>query len=330
MRNILVRRRGLRSAALMSVAAVAATGLVAAMGPANAAVTQGGGLNDQQVPNFYRDANGVALQLCVDANEALCEPAAAGHIGVYFGADATAGPMTAIYAIEAAEDEVTGEPLVSNGRRFDFDGARPNTRYKITDPWGVSFCSTDDTGRASCRKDTNGAFGTVPNGHVTTFLRPATAAGALFIGNANRTARVVGSPTGFNKLTVTGGGQTFSTTQFTLMGQKRDATAMSAVNTEALALGRPNRAEPVVRNVRYSSFGTADATPTIRMAGRNPAAFQVRNQCGAVAPGSACDIAVTFRPRQHANQTVKAVLIVDDNGLAAPRRVSLTGVGVRR
>ena len=73
MRNMLVARRGRRSA-LISVAALAATGLVASMGPANAAITQGGGVNDQEVPSFYKDANGVALQLCVDANEVRCEP----------------------------------------------------------------------------------------------------------------------------------------------------------------------------------------------------------------------------------------------------------------
>jgi hypothetical protein len=95
-------------------------------------------------------------------------------------------------------------------------------------------------------------------------------------------------------------------------------------------MGRPNRAEPVVRNVRYTSFGTAAARPTIRMAGLNPGAFEVRNQCGAVAPGSACNIVVTFRPRQHVNDTVHARLLIDDNGLAAPRRVQLKGVGLRR
>jgi hypothetical protein len=329
MRNMLVGRRGRRSA-LVSVAAVAATGLVASMGPANAAITQGGGINDQEVPSFYKDANGMALQLCVDANEVRCEPPADGHIGVYFAADATAGPLTAIYAVEAAQDEITGDPLVSNVSRYRFNGARANTRYTIRDPWGTSVCSTDDSGTADCRVETNGAFGNVQNGHISTFLRSVRAPAAAFIGNADVTGLVAGSPTGFNKVSVTGGGRTITTDQFTLMGQKRANTAMSAVGTDALAMGRPKNAEPVVRNVRYTSFGTAAARPTVRVAGLNPGAFRVQNQCGAVAPGSSCNIVVTFRPRQHVNDTVRAALVIDDNGLAAPRRVALKGIGLSR
>ena len=180
MRNLFSGRRGRRPAGLMSVAALAAAGLVASMSPAGAVITAGAGLNDQQVPNFYRDAQGMALALCVDPNELRCEPPADGHIGVYFAADATAGPLSAIYAIEAAEDDVTGDPLVMNVTRYRFDGARPNTRYTIRDPWGTRRCTTDATGGADCRFETSGAFGTVQNGHISTFLRSVRQAGALF------------------------------------------------------------------------------------------------------------------------------------------------------
>jgi len=47
-------------------------------------------------------------------------------------------------------------------------------------------------------------------------------------------------------------------------------------------------------------------------------------------PISLCGIDVTFRPRQHVNRTVKANLVINDNGLAAPRTVKLTGVGLVR
>lgn len=325
-----IRRRGTRPAALLSLAALAATGLVASVGPANGAVTQGGGVNDQNVPSFYRDAQGLALQLCVDPNEARCEPPADGHIGVYFAADATAGPLTAIYGVEAVADEVTGEPLVSNGARFRLDAARPNTTYTIRDPWATTRCRTDATGGADCRRETSGAFGTVRNGHVKTFLRSLRGQGGLFIGNADVTGRVSGSPTGFNRLVVTGGGRTFRTDQFSLMGEKRDNTAMSAISTRSLVMGRPRRAEPVVRNIRYASFGTANARPTVRLGGPNRGAFAVRNRCGSMAPGSACEIVVRFRPRQHVNRNVRAILTVDDNSLAAPRQVRLRGVGLRR
>jgi hypothetical protein len=330
MRNTTFPRRGRLPMAILSATALAVAGLAAAMTPASAVVTQGGGLNDQAVPTFYRDAQGMALQLCVDPNEALCEPALDGHIGVYFAADATAGPLTALYGIEAVQDEVTGEPLVTNGARFRFSGARPNTTYTIRDPWGTSRCRTDATGGADCRLETSGTFGAVRSGHVRTFLRSLRNPAGLFVGNADLTSRVTGSPTGFNRLTVTGGGRTFRTSLFTLMGRKLDNTAMSSVNPRSLRMGRPGRAEPIVRNIRYASFGTADARPTIRMSGPNPRAFAVRNQCGAMAPGTGCNIVVTFRPRQHVNRNVRAILTIDDNSLAAPRRVTLRGVGLRR
>jgi hypothetical protein len=330
MRNTTLLRRGRMPMAVLSAIALAVAGLAATMTPANAVVTQGGGLNDQAVPSFYRDAQGLALQLCVNPNEILCEPAIDGHIGVYFAADATAGPMTAIYAVEAAADEVTGEPLVSNMARFRFNGARPNTTYTIRDPWGTSRCRTDAQGGADCRRETSGTFSDVRSGHVRTFLRSLRNPAGPFIGNADLSSRVTGSPTGFNRIVVTAGRQTFRTGLFTLMGQKLDDTAMSSVRPGSLRMGRPGRAEPVVRNVRYASFGTAAAQPTVRLSGPNRGAFAVRNQCGAMAPGSRCNIVVTFRPRQHVNRNVRAVLTVDDNSLAAPRQVTLRGIGLRR
>lgn len=61
MRSTFVRRRRAMPAALLSAAALAASGLVAAVAPANAVITTPGVLNDQDVPAFYRDAQGLAL-----------------------------------------------------------------------------------------------------------------------------------------------------------------------------------------------------------------------------------------------------------------------------
>jgi hypothetical protein len=323
-----VRGRRGRSAAMLSVAVLAAGGMVATAGPVNAAVTQGGGVNAQGVPSFYRDAEGLALQLCVDANEVNCEPPVDDHIGVYFAADATAGPLTALYAVEAVQDPELGA-IVTNGTRFRIQGARANTRYTIRDPWGSNTCRTNATGAADCRLESGGEAGTVAAGHVKTFLRALPRPASAFIGNTDLTSSVAGSPTGFNRVTMTGGGQRFSTDQFTLMGQKRADTAMSSISTRSLTLGRPQRSEPVVRNIRYASFGTSNARPTIRLGGARPRAFSVRNTCGTMAPGSACSIEVTFRPRQHQNRIRTAVLTIDDNSLAAPRQVRLRGVGFR-
>ena len=45
---------------------LAASGILATMGTASAVITGGGGENAQGTPNFYRDAQGLALELCLD------------------------------------------------------------------------------------------------------------------------------------------------------------------------------------------------------------------------------------------------------------------------
>lgn len=330
MRRIKITRR--RSTALLSAAVLAASGVLASTGTASAVIT-GRGENAQGTPNFYRDAQGMALELCLDGTpDVQCAPPDADHIGVYFAADATAGPLSAIYGVEAVNntDVTPPEPIVMNAARFRIEGARANTRYTIKDPWGTKFCRTDGTGSADCRFETNGSFDTVRNGHITTFLRAVGRNGAAFIGNHNLVSRVAGSPTGFNRVVMTGGGQKWATNRFSLMGQKRADTPMSAVNKRSLELGNGRQATAVTKSVKYSSFGTAAARPRVRMGGLDPAAFTVRNQCASQAPGSSCAIVVKFVPRQSPNAVKRAVLTIDDNSLAAPRKVRLKGVGVRR
>lgn len=331
MRTTTETRSGARPTALLAAAVLAASGIAATMAGADAAVTARGGENAQGTPSYYRDAEGLALQLCTDGNANLCEPAVGDHIGVYFSAEAARGPLRAIYGVEAVQnaDNPAGDPLVSNGARFRVRGARPNTTYTIKDPWRTTRFRTNGQGDADVRRETGGDPDTVRNGHVSTFLHAVSRRGADFIGSANLTTAVFGSPSGFNKVRMTGGGQTLTIERFTLMGQKRDNTAMSSLNRRSLRLGN-GTASAVTRSVRYSSFGTAAARPTVRKGGTNPGAFSVRETCASQAPGSGCDIIVTFRPREHANSVRRAFLTIDDNGLAAPRRVSLTGVGVRR
>jgi hypothetical protein len=324
----LTRRRGARSTALLSAAALVAAGIAATMGTASAVVTARG--ETAGLPNHLRDSQGTALVLCLDGTaDVQCEPPAYDHLGLYFAADAAAGPLSAIYGVEAVLDtDVTpAEPMVINGARFRIEGARPNTVYTIKDPWQTTRCRTDGLGSADCRHETNGDARTVRNGHLTSFLRAAGRNGAAFVGNHNLVSRVTGSPTGFNKVVMTGGGQKWSTNRFSLMGQKRADTAMSSLSRRSLQLGNGSATGAVSKSVKYSSFGTANARPTVRKGGKNPAAFRVSDNCASQAPGTACSITVTFRPRQHANSVKRAVLVIDDNGLDAPRRVSLKGIG---
>jgi hypothetical protein len=329
----LTRRRGVRSTALISAVVLAASGIFATMGTAGAVITSSAGENADGTPRFLRDARGMALALCTDANVNACEPAVDDHIGVYFAAEANTPHLRANWGVEAVEngDNPGGAPLVSNGARFRLNGLRPNTRYTIKDPWGTTTVRTNASGSRDFRIETNGRIKNLSNGHVKTFLRAPQRNASAFIGSANLTSRVVGSPTGFNRVRLMGpGSRSWSTGRFTLMGEKRADTAMSMVSRKSLQLGNGSQSAVIQRSVGYSSFGTAAARPRVSKGGLNPAAFSVQNRCGSQAPGTRCSIVVTFRPSQNANSIKRAFLRIDDNGLAAPRRVSLRGVGVRR
>lgn len=326
--SILARRQSRRPAALLSVAALATTGLVAAAVPAGAAVTAGGQADGNGRPAFVRDATGIALALCTDAVN--CEPAdpADPLHGGYYSAEATAGGIRAVFAIEtAAGEDAAGNPTdqatVANVAVFDGDGLRAGARYTIKHPYGTSTVVADDRGRVRRVIEAGGEAGTpLGSGVVKTFLRRVNAP-AGFLGNLDTAGRVTGSPTGFNAMTVTGPGVNATARNFIVNGQMRANTAMTSMSTSALKLGSITKATPSTATIPVSSFGTAAATITTTLGGANPSAFQVQNPA-AVASGSAANIRVTYAPR--ANRDVSAILTIADGGLAAPRQVTLTGV----
>jgi hypothetical protein len=317
--RIFARRPGRRPAALLSLAAIAATVLVSTAGGASAVVTRGAGLTPDGIPTSLQDSQGVALAPCDVA--ARCGGVAFDPTdATYFSSDAQVGPIRAVNAVTAGV--APGSPLaVSQINKYKGTGLVPG-RYTIKDPWGtVSSCSADAGGTMDCRLTVK---------RISQFL-VSSRGGAGFVGNGVANTTFVGSPTGFNKIQITGpAGFKATATHSIITGKMLAATPMSAINTTALTLGRPRNAAPVVKNVHYTSFGTADAVPTVQLAGANATAFKVRNPCGTVASGTGCNISVAFRPQQHVNKTVQAKLIINDNGLAAPRTVALTGVGLVR
>jgi hypothetical protein len=159
-------------------------------------------------------------------------------------------------------------------------------------------------------------------GHVTTMLQRLDAPGGFLGDFAAAPGLVTGSPTGFNRVVVTGpnGAVLGRTSRFAVAGQMAADTAMSSVNKDSLQFRAQKRA--VTKTVRFDSFGTAAATPRVKKQGTNPGAFRVQHTCGAVAPGRACAIRVTYRPRPNVD---KAVLVIDDNSLTRPYRVKLRG-----
>ena len=299
-----------RSAALLSAGALAVTALVALGTPATAVVTQGPDRGDG-LPAFFRDATGLAAAPC--ENVAVCIDPFDPADGVYFDAGADTTSISAVYSVGAGVEPVEGL-LVDNVARFSENGPIANGRYTIRDPWGTRTCTAAGN-RMDCR---------VLTGNPVKSLLRANVAPAGFLGDGEIARRFTGSPTGFNRIVITGpGGFRESTNLFTVLGQMPANTAMTSVGTDALTLGSITKSRPSAANIPVSSFGTADAAFTVSKGGANPAAFQVPT-AASVASGNSANIRVTYTPR--ANRNVSAILTIDDNGLAAPRRVQLTGI----
>ncbi len=317
-----------RSAALMSVAAMATTGLIATAGSAGAALTQGG--NDANgVPTYFADSQGMAVELCIDACAEVDDET--GEVTTptledapYFVAAAELGGATVEWSVGTAADEeaAAGSPsfvavngLIVRGRGVLQTGAR----YRLQGPWGAHTFTAD--GRTNTViAETGGEAGVARNGPVQGFLRPVNMGADGSLGDGHAFTRVAGSPTGFNRVTLTGPGVNASTARFALMGQLRADTPMSALSTKALKLGSVTKATRSTANIRLDSFGTADLNVSYSKAGANPHAFRVTDNCA----GGDCNVTVSYTPR--ANRNVSAILVIDDGGLAAPRRVKLTGV----
>lgn len=315
-----------RSFAILSAAAMAATTLFAVTA-ADAAVTVGPGRTDG-VPNFVRDSNGIALQLCSDA--VLCEPPAAGELAGYFEAGANVGPLRATWAIEAGFlEDAAGNPTtrvaVANVASFDARGLRPNRRYTIRGPWGTHRCLSDVRGRLDCLFERGGeAGGPLRIGPVKSFL-VGRFSPAGFISGLEVTQRVKGSPTGFNRVTFTGPGVNARTSLFTLSGQLRDNTAMGLLSRTHMRLGSRNGVQPRTKRIRYENVGTAPARVRVQKTGQR-AAFRVVNHCRSVAPGRTCSIRVTYKRARHDKA---AALRITDNSMARARTVQLRGIARR-
>ena len=321
-----------RSVVALSAAALAATTLLVGSASADAAVVAGGGRNPDRTPVFFRDSQGLALQLCTDAvNCEPVDPAAPAEIGSYFSAESQVGPVRAIWGIDAAflEDaagNISTRPGVTNSALFRAEGLRRNSRYTIKGPWGTHRCTTNADGsldNKNCLFERGGeAGGLVGSGPVKSFLFSARAPRG-FLGDLTIPQTVTGSTNGFNKVTVTGPGANFRSNRFVLGGQLAANQPMGLLNKSSMRFGSRNNTRPVTKTLVYRSVGTAPARVQVRRTGANPVAFKVTRNCGAIAPRTTCRINITYRPGAHDKV---AALVINDNTLSAPRRVSLTGI----
>jgi hypothetical protein len=235
-----------RSVPFLALGALLAVVGVAFAGPAGSIITgtdstdnnnglvKFGPVNpDYGFPDWYRDSNGVELELCIDARDPNCNappvpnPDAAPTFpdnfpdeAFYMLADnnmtANGGNVVlAEYAVEGAFGAgpvKQGDQMVFGRTRYRIRGGlQPDTQYKITNPYGVDYVRTDpgatdlfvteDAGAAV------GAFGAIFNGQVGPFLTwTGTDAPAGYIGDPAILHTVTGSPFDTNFVKIEGPG----------------------------------------------------------------------------------------------------------------------------
>jgi hypothetical protein len=259
------------------------SGLLAALAlgaPAHAALTAAGPVVPAHgFPEYYQDASGLRLALCVENADPFCtnvapnpgpatvssDPAQTNFPDetFYWSGDALIDKRSVgvrarlVMAQEATFFNGTpaaGDQMTFGRIRVRIDGAKPNAKYTVTHPYGtehltadkrgrVSF--TDDVGCAAAPCDFNDALAT----RIGPFLRwdPGTppAAPAGYVGNPLREHTVVGSPRGaaFNVFRVTGpdiGGPGDNSIETHLFTVEGKAAAtQGTATTTPAAAGRP-------------------------------------------------------------------------------------------
>jgi Bacterial Ig-like domain/Chitobiase/beta-hexosaminidase C-terminal domain len=345
---------GARRSSRRILAALLPALLVIAAFTSNAsAALSGVGVTDPATgfPSSYSDSNGVVLQPCLDGLP-NCLTAAAdltppGGEGFYFAADATVGPMNVANHLEAAYAAAgTGQEVTFMRTQVDAakGGLTPNGKYTITDPYGVLNCVADGTGvikANGCRTETTPVpldFKAALSGRIGPFLTwdtfGSTGTGAPpagYIGDNVTPHKVIGSPTGFNKVRVEGpgftgtctnaDGTTVSNCQETdlFVVQGKVAPGASAVVTPSGPVNFGNVGPGTyTKTLTYTNTGTLPMTvDSVALGGANAADFSVANGCAltaafpGLAPGGKCTIDISFTPR--ANVASSATLTLNDS-----------------
>ncbi|GER22263.1 hypothetical protein NCCP1664_07600 [Zafaria cholistanensis] len=259
--------RGYRRRLRAGIATITAVGLVAAgatvvMGEVTTANTDTlkgvGPAGPYGFPVYYEDASGLKLEQCLDANEAMCDPAflvGEGldperplHIGTtaaesnwpgesfYFQSEAVAdttagGDATLVMALEATfanEEPKDGDQVVFGRLRIRVDTPAAGT-YTVTHPYGVDTFEVDTPADGiNFTEDITPApqnFGLALRSRIAPFLQstagPVETDTGTYLADPAVPTAVTGSPFETNFFRVTGpDGQVIAETdQFTLLGK---------------------------------------------------------------------------------------------------------------
>ena len=345
-RSALLTRARMARAALFAVLVVVAAAALA--GPAAASLSAVGPVNPRTgFPDWYQDASGLKLQLCLDGLP-LCS-AAPGDLVAPAGeafwwraqGDLTSGTLKAKLAF--GQEAAFAGGGVSFGRiRVTITGGRPNTLYSVRHPYGSLTITTDGGGLGKSTTDVgcgaspcpwDAALGTAigPFLHWDPTVPPAPQPG--YIGDASTPHRVVGSPTGFNGFALSGGGVSLSTDQLTVEGKLAGPPVPDPEVASQTDFGTTTPGVPVQRAITVTNMGVPDAAGGSNLAfgpmqfvGVQGAAFSlVGDSCSgqAIPSGQSCRLTVQMNPSGLGSYS--AGLQVATNSAAGIRTIGLNG-----
>jgi hypothetical protein len=358
------RRRRRRLAALLITAlpALALPVLVHSSADAVLASPTAAGPRDPATgfPSFYKDANGLALQPCLEGpplcltTEAELLGAGADGEGFYSSVTADAGGITLGLDLEAAyaEEGVDQEIVFARSQYSAVESLEPGQTYTVTDPYGSRQCTADASGSIknnACRNDQGGAAlafddPSLLNGRIGPFLTWDTFGSATggppagYIGDGDSLHTIKGSPSDFNMFRVVGPGITTAcvdgpttipncdqTNQFVVSG-KLAAGPMASLSVDSWNFG--HQLAPVTKSFTYSSVGTTSVlvgAVDLTGAGFTKTSDTCSNTTQAA--GDTCTIEVTYTPAVGAHAT--GLLEVADDVVGGSRQVALAGDGAQ-
>jgi hypothetical protein len=250
---LLLTVTGLSSAVAATQVTVKNPGGITAVGPVN---------TEHGFPSWYEDSSKTRVELCLDEENPLCGflpgdvPDEAQAISfpdnfpdeafyMLAGAELDfpgGGRAVLVLGLEAAfANSVTqGDQVVFGRQRIVVKGGPANASLEFKHPYGTISIDTDASGDGKLVEDISpaiGNFSTALKSNIGPFLKwdPAVAPAAPegYLGDPHQEHRVIGSPLGHNKFSVTGGGLALETEQFGLQGKistNRGVTAEGAVH----------------------------------------------------------------------------------------------------
>ena len=260
------RRRGIAAATAVLLAATGAGASLAATQVTQTnpnKLTAVGPVNTEYgFPSWYEDSNKTRVELCLDAENPLCgflpgdipdETAPISFPGNFpeeafymlAGSELAlpgGGRAVLVLGLEAAfANTVTeGDQVVFGRQRIVVKGAPANTTLTFQHPYGTITIDTDGSGDGKLVEDISpaaGNFTTALKSNIGPFLKwdpaAAPAAPAGYLGDPGQDHTVTGSPTGYNKFSVNGGGLALETDQFTVQGK---ISTNQGVNTDSAVL----------------------------------------------------------------------------------------------